>query len=128
MIEMYTNYDYAFYEASLYCYKPVGKTLDFSQISAFVGLLNDFTNYAAFAAITDQNEFELLFYEALNADDGFASCLIYEDSLIGSMRYSVALDRNNAEKYRLGNDDGREMDCYAFGFDGLLKLQNISEE
>ena len=122
-IVMNNEVECALYEIILRYYGSEENSLaDYESQRKAVNFINDFTNYAAFDTISEENRLEKLYSEAQSASDLRAFDKYHFDNHIGSVGYFVALnDTSSGYYYMMQKDSSLEILCNSYGFEGILK-------
>lgn len=99
----------------------------YEQQRNLVNFINDFTNYVAFDARIESNEFELLYQNCLTIDKGepiYSSNYIHFDNYLGNVGYVVCFDLEGYEEsyfYKMQKDSTVQIPSVSYSFYGLLK-------
>ena len=116
------NWNYGSIWATLYFYGENGLISDYNAQKVYVDFLNDFVNYSAFDAKTNENRFASLFAECVQQEEPSKSDTYHFDQLIGYVGYNVTTNSElNGHYYMMEKDTALQKISNSFSFEGLLK-------
>ena len=112
-----------FYNLQLFYYNDDRLNGNYDVIKPVVEFANEITNIIAYDTKTEENQFEKLYYEALNSDEKYATNYYHFDHSVGNVGYRVFLKPEFSETgyYYMLQKKGSIKPCYHFRFEGLLK-------
>ena len=117
-----------FYNLQLFYYNDDRLNENYDDIKSVVEFANEITNILAYDTKTEENQFEKLYYEALNSDKKYASNYYYFDNSVGNVGYYVKVGKDagglSAGYYYMLQKHSSIKQCYHFTFEGLLKPFN----
>lgn len=99
---------------------------DYDAQSPYVEFLNDMANYIAYDTITEDNRFESLYNECIDAQtydfiEVGESDIYHYDSQVGNIGYSVGLNYDKGYYYKMMKNSNLVRMANEFYFAGLLK-------
>ena len=112
-----------FYDLELYYYNDDRLNGNYDDIKPVVEFANEITNILAYDTKTEENQFEKLYYEALNSDEKYASNSYHFDNSVGNVGYLVFLkpEFSDTGYFYMLQKKGSLKPCFYFRFEGLLK-------
>ena len=120
--------DTGFYHLQLFYYNDDMLNENHDDIKPVVEFANEITNIIAYDTKTEENQFEKLYYEALNSEKKYASNYYHFDNAVGNVGYYVNVGEDaggtSAGYYYMLQKHSSIKQCYHFTFEGLLKPFN----
>ena len=117
-----------FYDLQLFYYNDNRLNENYDDIKPVVEFANEITNIIAYDTKTEENQFEKLYYEALNSEKKYATNYYHFDNAVGNVGYYVKVGEDaggtSAGYYYMLQKHSSIKQCYHFTFEGLLKPFN----
>ena len=124
--------DTGFYNLQLFYYNDNRLNESYDDIKSVVEFANEITNIIAYDTMTEENQFEKLYYEALISNKEYASNYYHFDNAVGNVGYYVNVGEDagglSAGYYYMIQKHSSIKQCYHFKFEGLLKPFENSNE
>lgn len=130
VINMVNGYELGFYKIAVYYYNDNRLNNNYNDIQPVVDFANEITNIIAYDTKMNENQFEKLYYDALNSEKKYATNYYHFDNIVGNVGYKVDVRENTGSLssgyYYMLQKEHVAKSCYVFEFDGVLK-QLITE-